>query len=171
MPGNVSLLYCERSAAPSHGARPPRRGDRLTQLARRPATIDRHDMSGNVRGSVRAEKDYDLRDLLRLAPRTERTYAPALSISPITALAPKGHGGRAPDPGCAARNNDDLISREIRPKLTRRIRVGKAERSMTGQRGNDRIELGTALAAQKSPNSGGNDVAEQRRRADPHSDI
>ena len=88
MPGDVSLLYCERSAAPSHGARPPRRGDRLTQLARRPAAIDRHDVFGNVRGSVRAEKDYDLRDLLRVAPTTERNYAPALSISPITALAP-----------------------------------------------------------------------------------
>ena len=42
---------------------------------------------------------------------------------------------------------------------------------MTGQCGNDRIELGTALAAQKSPISGGNDVAEQRRRADPHPDV
>ena len=31
--------------------------------------------------------------------------------------------------------------------------------------------LGTALAAQKSPSSGGNDVAEQRRRADPHPDV
>ena len=31
-------------------------------------------MSGNVRGPVGAEKDYDLRDLLRLAPTTERNY-------------------------------------------------------------------------------------------------
>ena len=56
MPGDVSLLYCERSAAPSHGARPPRRGDRLTRLARRPATIDRHDVSGNVRGPSEQRK-------------------------------------------------------------------------------------------------------------------
>ena len=89
MPRDVSLLYCERSAAPSHGARPPRRGDRLTQLARRPAAIDRHETCPvTCEGSVRAEKHYDLRDLLRVAPTTERNYAPALSISPITTLAP-----------------------------------------------------------------------------------
>jgi hypothetical protein len=54
MHGAVSLLYCERSAAPSRRARPPQQGDRLTRLARRPATIDRHDVSGNVRGPLRA---------------------------------------------------------------------------------------------------------------------
>ena len=43
---------------------------------------------------------------------------------------------------------------------------GKAEGSMTGQRGNDRIELGAALAAQKNEQRG-NDVAEQRRRPIP----
>ena len=31
-------------------------------------------MSGNVRGPLRAEKNYDLRDLLWLAPATERNY-------------------------------------------------------------------------------------------------
>jgi len=42
------------------------------RLARRPATIDRHYMARYVRGSVRAQKDDDVCDLLWLAPTAER---------------------------------------------------------------------------------------------------
>ena len=72
--GDISLPHCEGQRSAISRRSPPRRGDRLTRLARPPATIDRHDVSGNVRGAIRAGKDYDLRDLHRRAPTTERNY-------------------------------------------------------------------------------------------------
>lgn len=64
----------DRPRGQRHLGGSPRRRDRQIRLARRPATIDRHDMSRDMGGLLGAQKDDDLCDLLRLAPTAKRDY-------------------------------------------------------------------------------------------------
>jgi len=64
-PGNVGY-------GPETGSRLRHKKLGQATLACRPATIDRHDVARNMGGRIRAQKDDDLRDFLRLTPMAER---------------------------------------------------------------------------------------------------